>query len=412
MPSSRAEVAVTPSSPPPGRKPALDVAPLVGAIAGAVGSHPVGQGRRLVGQDAPGVEQDQLGHAAGAGEGDGADAGLDQVGKEARRLDVGAAARCLGLVDEGRVPQDEIASAGGRAVIFHHHRLDAGQAAQVLAGVGDGRRAGDDLRRRAVAGAHSPQPPQHAAHVRAEDAAVDVGLVDHDEAQVGEKVGPQGVVGQDAQVQHVGVGEQDARLAAQRVRARLGGVAVVGAKACAFQLALGQLLQAAELILGQRLGGKEVQGAGAPVVEERFQDRDVVGQGLAAGRAGGQDHVLPGADGVDGLGLVGVQPLSADVAQGRFQSRRQRPVQLAIARLAGRQVLHVDHLVPVAGQLVDLLEEGSYIHRGSFYHRRDYRSSSLAHHTRSCSPSTSRAVKTTPRRGCVCLLFVGRCRLP
>jgi len=75
------------------------------------------------------------------------------------------------------------------------------------------------------------------------------------------------VVGQDANVEHVGVGQEDVGLAAQPGAGRLRSVAVVDAKASGAQLLAGQLLQAAELVLGQGLGRKEVQGAGAPVGE-------------------------------------------------------------------------------------------------------------------------------------------------
>jgi len=97
---------------------------------------------------------------------------------------------------------------------------------------------------------------------------VGVGLVDDDKAQVGKKVGPQGVVGQDAEVEHVGVCEEDVGLAAQPGAGRLGCVAVVDAKAGGTQLIMGQLVQAAELVLGEGLGGEEVEGTSAPVGEE------------------------------------------------------------------------------------------------------------------------------------------------
>jgi hypothetical protein len=52
-----------------------------------------------------------------------------------------------------------------------------------------------------------PQAAQHVRHVRAEDAAVDVRLVDHHPGQVGQHVAPVAVVGQHADVEHVRVGE-------------------------------------------------------------------------------------------------------------------------------------------------------------------------------------------------------------
>ena len=77
--------------------------------------------------------------------------------------------------------------------------------------------------------AHPAQPSQHVRHVPAEDAPVSVEFVEHDVAQVAEEPRPAGVVGEDAGVKHVGVGDQQAGLAADSRAVRGGGVAVVGA---------------------------------------------------------------------------------------------------------------------------------------------------------------------------------------
>ena len=68
-------------------------------------------------------------------------------------------------------------------------------------------------------------------------------------------------------MEHVGIGEQDAGFAAQAAPHTAGCVAIVGAKTPASQpvsgqFTLGQLAQPAELVVGQGLGGKEVEGAG------------------------------------------------------------------------------------------------------------------------------------------------------
>ena len=57
----------------------------------------------------------------------------------------------------------------------------------------------------------SPKPPEDVADMRAEHAAVHVGLVDDDHAQVVEHVAPAVVVGQDPDVQHVRVREDRVR---------------------------------------------------------------------------------------------------------------------------------------------------------------------------------------------------------
>ena len=101
--------------------------------------------------------------------------------------------------------------------------------------------------------------------MRAEDAAVDVGLVDHDDREVGEQVRPRAVVGQDPEVQHVGVGEHDVRAPAD-LRARLARrVAVVDRRAHLRAEAEGR--ERARLVLGERLGRIEVERARARVAQ-------------------------------------------------------------------------------------------------------------------------------------------------
>ncbi len=157
----------------------LDLPPLLGPVPGAVGAHPVSLVRDFAFQDAPCVEQNQLRHPAGPGKGDGADPGLHQVGKEPRGFDIGAAARRPRPIYKGWIPEYEIPPPRRGGVILDDRGCHARQAVQVLAGVGDSGRAGDDLGRRPIVGAHPPQPPQNAAHVRAEHSPVDVGFIQH-----------------------------------------------------------------------------------------------------------------------------------------------------------------------------------------------------------------------------------------
>jgi hypothetical protein len=63
--------------------------------------------------------------------------------------------------------------------------------------------------------------------VRAEHAAVDVRLVDHDPGEVREQVAPVAVVRKHANVQHVRVGEDQVRAVADGAALLTRGVAVV-----------------------------------------------------------------------------------------------------------------------------------------------------------------------------------------
>ena len=81
----------------------------------------------------------------------------------------------------------------------------------------------------------------------AEHAAVDVGLVEYDDGEVGKQLRPRLMVGQDAEMQHVGVGEHYVGLAPD-LRARLArGVAVVDRRPNA--LGQAELSQRARLVL-------------------------------------------------------------------------------------------------------------------------------------------------------------------
>lgn len=59
------------------------------------------------------------------------------------------------------------------------------------------------------------------------------------------------------------------------------------------------------MVLGEGLGGEEVEGAGLRVFKDGVEDGEIVAEGLAGG-SGGDDHdVLACVDGVHGLALVG-----------------------------------------------------------------------------------------------------------
>ena len=88
------------------------------------------------------------------------------------------------------------------------------------------------------------------------DPAVAVHLVHHHVAQVLEQLHPLGVVGQDALVEHVGVGDHDVGAGADGLAGVLRGVAVVGEGADVGPQGLDGGVELGELVLGQRLRGK------------------------------------------------------------------------------------------------------------------------------------------------------------
>ena len=172
----------------------------------------------------------------------------------------------------------------------------------------------------AVGGGDAPQPAQDVADVGAEHAAVDVRLVDHDDGEVGEEVRPRRVVGQDPDVQHVGVGEHEVRAPADGQALLALGVAVVDRGA--HLLGQPEGVQRAGLVLGERLGRVEVERARLGVRAQDLERREVEAQRLAARRARGDDRRrLPRV--LERLRLVAVELVDPGVGQALHDRRMQ-----------------------------------------------------------------------------------------
>ena len=137
--------------------------------------------------------------------------------------------------------------------------------------------------------------------MRAEDAAVDVRLVDDDEAEVREHVAPAIVPREDPDVEHVRVRQEDVRPLAD-LPALLGlRVAVVDRRLHALQP---ERLQRPCLILSERLRRVEVERAALRLAREQVEHRQVEREALAARGAGRDDQVPAGPRRLPRLGLV------------------------------------------------------------------------------------------------------------
>ena len=273
-----------------GGEPPLDVAALVGRVAGPVGRDP---GRELAGAEfverGLGHPADELDGLAGPDEADRADAVGDQPREELGALGEGRPPQAEGLVCERGVPDGDPPAAGRGAVAVDQGDLvEAGQPLGEVEGVGDGRRGEQEAGLGPVGGGDPPQAADHVGDVGAEDPPVDVGLVDRDDRQVGEEGLPGRVAGEDPEVEHVGVGEDDVGLPAD-LGPRLGRrVAVVDRRADPPSHPEG--VDRAGLVLGEGLRRIEVEGPGLGVMGEGLEHREVKAEGLAGGRAGRDDH--------------------------------------------------------------------------------------------------------------------------
>ena len=330
-PSSRAVVAARPRSS-AGVQGALQGAALLGQVAAAVGGDAAGRASGRPRRGAPGRSRRPARRRAGTGR-------RRPCGRPARTRSVSRSAVSAVAVRRTGAPcsPDSSVSGGshsaktssprGRGVVGDLDDGQAGQAARRPRGLGGGGGGEQEDRVGAVAGAQPAQPAQHLGDVGAEDAAVGVALVDDDVAQGAQEGGPAGVGGQDAAVQHVRIGEDVVGVLAYPLAFLEGRVAVVDGRADR-RCPAGRRAPSPSGA-GRRPGpwsgrgrarwrrARRMPGPRSPSRSAR-EDRREVGERLAGGGAGGDDHRLAVHRVLGGARLVGPGVLDA----GRPGSRR------------------------------------------------------------------------------------------
>ena len=214
MPSSRAFVAATASSSPSCESP-LELAALLGQIACAVGLHAISQRRPASG--AARELREQLRGPAAAREPDRRHAVLGQRAISIHDASDSALRRApvSSSVTGGFHSANSLPPLGASASTTASNSRPVRRRRQ-LVGIADGGRGEDPPGVAAVVRDQAPQPAQHHRHVRAEHAAAHVGLVDDDERQAEEEVGPARVVGQQRQMEHVRVRHHEVRVRADQ----------------------------------------------------------------------------------------------------------------------------------------------------------------------------------------------------
>jgi hypothetical protein len=176
-----------------------------------------------------------------------------------------------------------------------------------------------------------------------------VRLVNYYESQVGNEIRPQRVIGQDADREHVGIGQNDVAAFSELGAGLTLGISVVRVKddrARGLQHAC-QFFERAQLVLRERLGRKEIERARARFVQDGFEDGDVVTERLAGGCAGCDDDVFAGARGVDRVRLVRKEFLDVIRPEAVREGGLERGVQAREFRRARREMLQVNDLVGV-----------------------------------------------------------------
>ena len=199
----------------------------------------------------------------------------------------------------------------------------------------------------------------------AEDAAIGVKLVDDHQRKAAKEALPAGVMGKDPHVKHVRRGDQ-------HVGRRRADLPAPGRRRVAVvDLHGGQMTQQAfrrrqrgdvfleplPLILLQRLQRKEIEGPSLGIGERAGQGRKVVDQGLPAGGGGGEDHVVPLAEELEGPGLVAVERFDPAPAQHRLQGSEIEALGCGDAGVPSRKDLVVTDRFPEIPILPDPVQQ-------------------------------------------------------
>ena len=287
MPSSSAFVAATPSRlPSPSR--VLELAPLLGQVAGAVRGDPVGRarGRRPGAGAGPAPRRAPAPRRLRVNASVGRPSRTNRASSSAVSAFADDAPPGL-LVEQRPLPEPEAALGLRRAVVVDRGDRLPAQRVGELGRVADRRAREAERRARPVVRAHPLEPAQHVRDVAAEDPAQRVQLVDHDEPQPHEERRPAPVVREDPLVQHLGVGEHDVRVLAGPGPVVGRRVAVVGhgvqARAPATTAAT-----AAGPARAPWSGTSRSAVSGSPR-DDRVDDRQLVAERLP-GRGAGGDH--------------------------------------------------------------------------------------------------------------------------
>jgi hypothetical protein len=211
---------------------------------------------------------------------------------------------------------------------------------------------------------------QHIGDVTAEHAAVRVELVDHDDLELLEQLEPLRVVRQDRRMEHVRVGHDDLPGGTDRRADRGRRVPVVGRRDDRQAGRAGELAELGDLVLPEGLRREQEQPSRRRVLGDRLEGRQGIAQRLAGRGRRDDDDVFAGVDGVDGLELMGIQPVDVAFRQPGDDAGIEPGRHVDIGGFARRDHLVMDDAPGERRLLEEALEDRRGIGGGIGAHRR------------------------------------------
>jgi len=159
----------------------------------------------------------------------------------------------------------------------------------------------------AVKRTNALQAAENVRHMAAEHAAVLVHLIDDHVAQRGKEPAPARMGRQDAHMEHIRIGDDDASAVTRARTLARRRIAIVGGRRPGQAKGLEPRGQNGQLVVGERPGGEEIQRVGFWLAEEAVQHGQVVAQRLAGGGRRDHGYVLPGKCSGDGFRLMDIK---------------------------------------------------------------------------------------------------------
>jgi hypothetical protein len=252
----------------------------------------------------------ELGRLACFGEGEGLCPLFHEECHEPDGIVRGAAASELIIVGGGGIPEDEMFFSARSSIVLDGLHGTPHKPLGQLGWIGDGRAGRQENRLGTIVAADSLQSAEDAGHVGSENASVEMDFIDDNITQAAEESRPLGMVGEYGGMQHVGIGQYQVGFCLDAAALRSGSIAVVDAgtqTTSGLFVGRNQVQQTSQLILSERLGGKEIQRPCRGIVPAGLENGEVIAERLAASRSRDDNPVVTLPSRIEGGGLMGIE---------------------------------------------------------------------------------------------------------